>query len=299
MKGARLRHALEYGLFRAALAYLDRRPLAAVRRSGRRLGRFAYRLDRGRRRLVARNLALALPELGPVEHERISRDCYAHFGGHFCEAASSERFDRELVEAAFEVEGFHHLEEAERDGRGFFLVAGHYGSWELALYPLSLRLPRFEAVARAPDNPYVARDALRTRERLGARIVDKRGAGHRMINSFRKGARTAIIIDQHVRPSAGIAVPFFGRPAWTSPVLAMVSLRTRAPVIHFACVPVGDDRYRLTFRPPIEPEGSGAEAHLELTRRYLAEVERDVRAHPELWLWMHRRWRDSPVETTT
>ena len=95
----------------------------------------------------------------------------------------------------------------------------------------------------------------------------------------------------------GVLVPFLGHPAWTSPVLAILSLLTRAPVVHLACVPVEGGRYRVSLRPPIEPEGEGPEAEAALTRRYMEEVERDIRLRPELWLWMHRRWRTDPPGT--
>ena len=123
--------------------------------------------------------------------------------------------------------------------------------------------------------------------------MEKKGAGFKLLNAYRKGARIAMSIDQHVRPSAGIRVPFLGHPAWTSPVLAMLSIRTGAPVVHFTCVPTAGGRYRVRFRPPIEPVGKGEEARAALTRRYMEEIERDVRRQPELWLWMHRRWRST------
>ena len=96
-----------------------------------------------------------------------------------------------------------------------------------------------------------------------------------------------------MRPSAGIKVPFLGFPAWTSPVLAILSTRTGAPVLPFTCVPQGEDGYKLSFRQPIFPSGRGPEAEAELTGRYLAAVEEDIRRAPEGWLWMHRRWRDT------
>ena len=92
----------------------------------------------------------------------------------------------------------------------------------------------------------------------------------------------------------GIAVPFFGRPALTSPVLARLSLRTGAPVVPISAYPEPGGRYRVVVRPPIlPPEGQdGDEAVAALTRRYLEVAEEDIRAHPEMWLWMHRRWEE-------
>jgi KDO2-lipid IV(A) lauroyltransferase len=198
----------------------------------------------------------------------------------------------------FEVSGSENLEGALSGPRGCFLTTGHYGAWELAMFPLahwaSERQREFHAVARPLDNQTINADLRASRERFGVQIIDKAGAAHRMLNAYRGGGLVAIVIDQHVRESAGIQVPFFGDPAWTSPVLATLSLRTGAAVVPFTCVPSGEPgRYRLTVHEPIQPEGKGLGAELEMTRRYLEAVERDIRACPEYWLWMHRRWREA------
>jgi KDO2-lipid IV(A) lauroyltransferase len=104
-----------------------------------------------------------------------------------------------------------------------------------------------------------------------------------------------ILIDQRVQAKEGIEVPFFGRPALTTPVLARLSLRTGAPVLPVALFPEPRGKYRFVAHPPIVPPddvrgAEGDETVAELTRQYLAVAEQDIRRHPEQWLWMHRRW---------
>ena len=54
----------------------------------------------------------------------------------------------------------------------------------------------------------------------------------------------------------------------------------------------GAGRYRMVYEPPIEPpREAGADAVREFTQRCTDVLEMYVRRHPELWLWMHRRWR--------
>ncbi len=285
------RHRFEYAFYRAMKGYFRSRPHPAAGRFGGRVGTLTYYLMAPVRRVVLDNLALALPELGPAERRRVARGCFRHFGAHFGDLLSASRFTRDDIAARFEVEGWEHLEAAERAAGGYILSAGHYGSWELALYPMSLRIDQLQAVARPPNSPLVAADLKADRERFGAVMVEKKGAAFRLRSAYRKGARIAMAIDQHVRPSAGIRVPFMGHPAWTSPVLAMLSIITGAPVVHFTTVPLAGGRYRVSLRPPIEPAGKGEGAQAALTRRYMEEIEHDIRRQPELWLWMHRRWR--------
>jgi len=293
VKNAPVRHRIQYTTYLAAKGLVRCLPHAAVRSLGRGLGRIGYRLARKRRDLALENLALTMPELSADERREVVRGCYRHFGAYFLEIVSISRFRREEIVGLFDYEGWEHLEAAEAAGKGYFLMTGHFGTWEIAAYALEVRLGKLNMVARPVDNPYVERDLARIRQRFGTTLIDKQGSGHRMMNAFRRGERVAIVIDQKVRASAGVRVPFFGQPAWTSPALAFLSIRTGAPALPLYCVPIAGGRYRMSIREPITPVGKGEEAIAALTTRYLESVEREIRRQPELWLWMHRRWSDS------
>ncbi len=286
-----LRHGLEYGVFRLVHGLAGRFSLARVRRWGGRLGLLALRLAAKKRRLAMQNMALAFPDSDVAQRRRWVRRCFEHHGSHFCEVIAAAHWTPQQVPDLFTIEGLEHLQDADDAFGGYFLTTGHYGSSELALYPLALSVESLYVVARPPNNPRIEAAIRQIRGRFGVEIINKQGAAHRMLNAQRRGGHVAAIIDQHVRPSAGAAVPFFGHPAWTSVTLAMLSLRQKVPVIHFTCEPRGEDRYSLRFSPAMEPEGTGPEARIEMTRRYMAKVEEDIRRRPELWLWMHRRWR--------
>jgi KDO2-lipid IV(A) lauroyltransferase len=78
--------------------------------------------------------------------------------------------------------------------------------------------------------------------------------------------------------------------------LAALALRTGAPVVPVFALPIDRGRYRMIYEHAVEPpEGEGPDAVREFTQRCTDVLEMYVRRHPELWLWMHRRWRDAPV----
>ena len=290
MKARPFRHRVEYALYLALKGGLRALPHAATRRIGRALGALAHRLDRRHREVARRNLALVFPELPEAERRRLAAACFRHFGAALCDAVSSTRFDYEETCDRFTLEGWEHFETAEAAGRGLFVLSPHIGFWELVAPAVGLWRGRLHIVVRPPDNPWLDRELRALRERFFGVVVPKRGAARRMLEVLREGGRIGILIDQRVQPREGIEVPFFGRPARTTPVLARLSLRTGAPVVPVAVLPAPRGRYRFVARPPIFPEGEGEEAVLALTRRYLEVAEEQIREHPEMWLWMHRRW---------
>src|SRR6185295_14198941 len=116
VKNRPLRHRVEHGLYLGLKGFLRALPHPATRAVGRTLGSLAHRLDRRHREVALRNLALAFPDLPEGERRRLIRECFRHFGAALCDAISSTRFDAVEVCARFTLEGWEHLEEAERRG---------------------------------------------------------------------------------------------------------------------------------------------------------------------------------------
>jgi KDO2-lipid IV(A) lauroyltransferase len=107
-----------------------------------------------------------------------------------------------------------------------------------------------------------------------------------------------MLIDQHIQMPDAVMVDFFNRPAATTLALAVLAQRTGAPVIPAFALPLGPGRYKLIYEHPVDPPMEDTpEAVRDFTQRCTDVLEMYVRRHPELWLWMHRRWRvdDSDV----
>lgn len=293
----RLRYLLEYLAILAVRGFVRLLPHRAARGLGRGIGRLAHAVLRRHRRIAAGNLALALPELGEAERRRTVRACFEHFGLALADAVSVQRFDLEELCRRLDLEGWEHLQEAElrSGGTGLFILSAHLGLWEVAAYPPGIYGGPLHVVGRPVDNPWLDRELTRARARHGNPLIPKRGAVRPMMRVLSRGGRVGILIDQRARPAEGIWVPFFGQPSYTTPILARLALRTGAPVVPIFGFPKPRGRYRVVLREAIWPdEAAGLEeedAVVELTRRYLAACEREIREHPEMWLWMHRRWK--------
>jgi len=292
VKGAPVRHALEYALALPVLGLVAALPHGAARRLGAAVGALAGLVDRRRRRIARENLAAALPELDRAARERIVSGCFRHFGAAFLDALSARRFDAAELCRRVTWEGFEHLTAAEAAGRGVIVLAAHFGNWEIVPAALAANWGPMAAVGRPVDNPHVDRLVQSVRTRFGNRSLPKRGAVREMFRVLAAGGRLGLLIDQRVRAEEALDVPFFGRPALTSPVAARLSLRTGAPVVPVAGHHEPGGRYRIVFDPPLWPEGGDDEpTTLAFTRRCLEASEAAIRRHPEQWLWLHRRWK--------
>lgn len=289
-----LRHRAELVLFLTARGTLRGLPLGWARPIGAALGELLW-IAGARRRVVMDNLALAFPEWPRPRRRAVARDCYRHFGAMLCESVAFTRIDAVELCRRLTLDGWERLEAAEELGRGLLVFGGHTGNWEIGARVLGLYRAPYHIVVRPFNNPLVYTHMARERERFGIREVAKRGAARQLFRAVRDRGRVGLAMDQRVRPGQGIILPFFGHPALVTPLPASVSLRTGAPAVPLFAWPEARGRYRVEIGEPILPTERGAEGDEEataaLTARYLAVLEREIRRHPEQWLWMHRRWR--------
>jgi len=194
------------------------------------------------------------------------------------------------------VDGLEHLRAAMTShGRALMLTA-HLGNWEylsaaarLAGYPLSI-------VVRPLDSPALDALAGEMRRKTGVELIDKRGALRPVLEALRRGRMVGVLLDQNAARREGVFVPFFGRSASTSRSLALLSVRTGAPVVPIFIAREAPGRHRVVIQPPLpRPAANDPErAVVELTARCNEAIEAAIRRTPEQWLWSHDRWRTRP-----
>ena len=196
-------------------------------------------------------------------------------------------------------EGREELAEAFAEGRGVVMVTGHFSNWELAGAVMTAHGYPVDGVMQKLKNPWLNRYITTSRERLGIRLVDRGGAWNSLLEYLREGRIVAFVADQDAGRS-GVFVPFFGRPASTHRAPALLALRGGAPLIVGGIRRVGPRRY-VSWAKRLEPGGAGGETPAErvesLTRRWVAELERQIRLSPEQYFWHHRRWKTRPAGT--
>ncbi|MDX2436423.1 MAG: lysophospholipid acyltransferase family protein [Acidobacteriota bacterium] len=287
-------------LYFALRTFLDvggRLPFVLTKAVGPMLSGATLRLMPGTQRRIQTHLEIAFPELGVRQRDVIMRGCSRHFGLMLAEVARLWRAEPEEVETSCEIDGLEHFHRAFEDGRGVMFVTAHCGNWEL----LSARLPvagvpLISAVRELAD-PRLDSLVKASRTRFGTEIVPRGpAAGRQMARGLARRKACGLLIDQDIRDVPGVFVPFFGRPAWTPSGAATLAIRMRCPLIPGFIHRRTDGSHIIEIHPPlVVPSAETPEDQvLELTAAATAAIERQIRAYPEQWVWMHRRWRRQP-----
>ncbi len=244
-------------------------------------------------RTAERNLRRAFPERDEAEIAAIVRGMWDNLGRVAAEYVHLGEIQVYGDDGRVEVVGVEHVDRLREDGAGGIFFGAHLGNWEItALGAIQNGLP-LSLIYRAANNPIVERLLQKIRAPLGGVHYPKGAEGAKeLIATLRRDDHLAMLVDQKLND--GIAVPFFGRDAMTAPALAQLALKFRCPIVPARCERLGGARFRLTAYPPMTlPDTGDRHADVaETMRRVNALLEEWIRARPEQWLWLHRRWPD-------
>ena len=288
-----LLHRLEYGGVRAAQAAMRPLSMGAVMGTGAALGRAFHAVDGTHRRLALANLEAAFPARSAQERAAIARDMFEHFGRLLTVLLKFSTMRPDQMLASVEFDGEERVRAAHALGKGVLLFTGHFGYWEINALVHALVLHPMAVLARPLDNPRLHALLEEVRGRTGNSVIYRRGAVRRILRALGSNQAIAVLIDQHIQATDAVYVDFFNRPAATTSALAALALRTGAPVMPAFALPLPGGRFRMVYEHAVEPPPSDTpDAIREFTQRCTDVLEMYVRRYPELWLWMHRRWRD-------
>lgn len=204
----------------------------------------------------------------------------------------------ECTLARIDLEGLESLRRVmETHGRAL-LLTGHLGNWELLSAAHRLTGYSLAVVARPLDAVWLDVLARRLREKSGVELIDKRRALRPVLAALRRGRLVGILLDQNAARDEAVFVPFFGVVASTSRSIAVLSLRTNAPVVPVFVRRQAGGRHRVSIEPALPaPASTAREAAVqELTALCTARLEAAIRRSPEQWFWMHDRWRTRPPQ---
>lgn len=251
-------------------------------------------------RVAHANLRRVMPELDRAARRRIVRGVWDNLGRTVAELPHLADLRENTAEGpGWEMVGGEHLRaQAARGGPAIF-VSGHLGNWEMmppavaaygmvfsSMYRAASDVvvdARIKALRKAAIAPYAADTEVK--------LFPKGSQGARQaVAHLARGGFLGLLVDQKMND--GVEARLFGEKAMTAPAASVLALRFRCPVIPGHVQRVGPARFRLVCEAPLPlPDTGDARADAAaLTQTINDCLERWIRARPESWLWLHRRW---------
>jgi KDO2-lipid IV(A) lauroyltransferase len=243
-----------------------------------------------RRKIAVNNLKMVYPEKSQKEINIILKKMYRDMGKTAAETYFAN-FNK-LYEKV-ELEGWEHLEEAIKMGKGVILASCHTGNWELAGRYINTRY-KLSVIYKKLRNRYFNDFTYSLRENDGLIMIEKKKALRTVLKLLKEKYIVTIMIDQNARKD-GVLVDFLGHPASTYVGMAKIAIKNGTPIVSAIAIRQPNGVHKFFFEPIISPEGykNNLDDIRELTEIVSKQIEKYILKYPSQWFWVHRRWRGS------
>ena len=288
--GQKLRYGSEAAVFFGFMALFRVLGLDRASRLGGWIGRNIFPLlppDR----IARANLAAAFPHKSRQECDEIRRVMWDNLGRVVGEYSHLDAFSPKGEDPRIGYSFPPGISIESLTAKPLLFLSGHFANWEMMpilAHQLGIDIA---ALVRPPNNPYVADWVARQRRINGpATFIAKHNAARPMLAQLRSDKSLCMLVDQKLRE--GIAVPFFGRDAMTTPAPAALALKFGAQIVITSNRRLPGARFHVTVHEVIDfiPSGDDTKDIQELTAAVTARLERIIREDPGQWLWIHNRW---------
>jgi KDO2-lipid IV(A) lauroyltransferase len=235
---------------------------------------------------IRENLGLVFPDMSEEEKARLSRAVPEKIGRTVTEMFSPEDLKAVAAQTPITGPGLEAAAEARSAGRPVIFVSGHIGNYDVGRAILIQQGHHVGGLYRRMNYRRFNDFYVKHISAIGTPLFlrGRRGMAE-MVRHLKQGNAVAILIDQYM--GSGADLTFFGHPARTALSAAELALKYDALVV--PCYALRQDdgmHFKMVLEEPVAhgtPE--------EMTQALNDSLERQVRAHMDQWLWVHRRWK--------
>jgi KDO2-lipid IV(A) lauroyltransferase len=288
---------LLYIATKKSFRFLGRLPKSAREYGAVCLGRLLFAVDHKHRRIAVDNLSRAFGrEKSRPQIVAIAREVFVNLFRITFETAWSLNLPEYKFPEYFHIQGQSEFQQAYAKGKGVLLLGAHFGNWEVQMIIAHMMDMPLHVVVRTLDAAFLDRFVEGYRSRFGAVMIpNQRAAMRKIYAALKKGYPVGILMDQSADFDDGVFVDFFSHRAATNTGMAVLALKSGAPVLPFFLIrrPNG---FQAVLGPelPLIKTGDSTKDIEENTQLYNHVIEAYVRRFPDQWFWVHQRWKNLP-----
>ena len=261
---------------------------------GRRVGTLVYLTSGKRKHIAYANLKAAFAgEKSPKELNRIAKGVYVNMVECFTEIVSMTKVDEKYLDKYVNIHNLERIQELSKSPEGIIFISAHFGNWEFTSVASSIKgypmyfLGRDQKMKRLNEliNLY--------RESKGNTVIRKGTDVKTIIRVLHDGKIVGLAGDQNAGVN-GQLLNVFGRLASVPIGPFRIAERTGAYILPAFIHRVKGKYHELYLEPPMKIEKGGD--LIPYMEEYNRLLEKHISANPEQWLWMHKRWKMTPLK---
>ena len=265
---------------------------------GRQMGRIAFFFNRRRRVIAYSNLKAAFAkEKSPQELRAITKRVYQNMVQTFIEVLNLTKINKKYVDRYVDVVNYQRLKDAGKSGRGAVLLTAHFGDWELSSLVSSVIGFPIMVLVREQKMKRLNELLNRLRESNGCKVIRKGMSVKNILKALYGSNIVGILSDQDAGKN-GMFVDFFGRPASCHTGPFEMAKHTGSLILPNFNVRIGGPYHKLYIEEFIDFKTTKSQDDVrENLQKFAWLLESYIRKYPDQWLWLHKRWKSTPVRT--
>ncbi|PIP38971.1 MAG: hypothetical protein COX19_09730 [Desulfobacterales bacterium CG23_combo_of_CG06-09_8_20_14_all_51_8] len=189
------------------------------------------------------------------------------------------------------------LKEAINRKRGVLFIGGHIGMWDMAGGKVGMSGYPTSVVGKKIGNPVINEFVAKARSSMNMGQILNKNTMAQILEGLARGEATVLAIDQNMKKDRGVFVDWMGRPASSVKSTTYMVKKSGAAVIPGFMIQTGPKAFQVILGEEINwvpcPEDPERELLIN-TQNQARAVQAIILQHPELWFWIHKRWKIRP-----
>ncbi len=248
-----------------------------------------------RKSVVFANLHNAFPDKSDSEVREIAKKFYHYFCDNTLETLKLYTMSRRQILKRVSVENAEIFKPYTANHQSIILMMAHYGNWEWEGQRLSIEFAHsFCGIYKPLANKRFDALIYKMRGKFGAVLYESKKAFRNMVTDKKLLTMTGFIGDQKPIIQNAQWLTFLNQDTPVIRGAFTIARKLEYPVIYAQMQRVRRGYYNLSFT--LIAENPNALTELELAELYFKELQSNINAHPEYWLWTHRRWKRTTRE---
>ncbi len=247
------------------------------------------------RLLMAKTNIMECLGVGEERAEQIASDSLHRFGRMIVEVMRFPLLKPDNIDQTVKVEGLEYLDAAYKQNKGVIMATGHYGNWELLGATVALHGYPMLSITRKQNNGAMDKFINEYRQMVGQKVAYNRGeSGLLAISRMLKEKHLlGVLYDQDTNDD-GVEINLFGKKSIIPMGAAALSRIYGSPILPIFLHNNDDGTCAAKIYPPLYTPRTKNKTQdfYDVTKQMVTILEHEIIVHPEMWFWVHDRWKD-------
>jgi len=255
-----------------------------------------YKISKYRTKVVFNNLKNSFPSKNDRELKIIMSDFYHHLCDLIVESLKGFTISEKQIKKRLTIINPELCNKYYNEKQNIILVGGHINNWEICAQGVPFIIPHENfGIYKPLSNKFFDNKMITTRSKFGTRLVSMKQTKRTFEDKGNKPRSIIFGSDQSPsNPNKAYWLNFLNQETGVLFGVEKYAKEYDLPVIYVSIQKIKRGFYSV--KCSLISEKPKEDTYGAITEKYTKQIENDIIAKPEYWLWSHKRWKHNKPE---